>query len=458
MPLIRTHCLPSPYPGQRPAHLIPAVLALVLALGATLGCGPSDHLARGPAPVILISIDTLRMDHLGCYGYERPTSPALDRTLCRDGVVFEQAIATAPSTLASHASMLTGLLPARHAGSFGDKRAVLPEIETLAEALSKAGYATASFNNGGQVGALWGLAQGFDVYQSLREDRLSAVMEPALDWLASNVTDDDGGEVFLFLHTYETHHPYTPAGRDLEAVGAAPYEGQLGPGVGTRELRRINRGHLTLDDADERFVVAAYDAEIHAMDRALGEFLEKLQEAGLYDRSLIIFTSDHGEEFGEHGWMGWHSHSLYDELLRVPLIVKLPGNRHAGLRVPQQVRLTDLMPTVLDRVGLDVPGLLDGSSLLDLIEGDPEGRRWAISQMDGRHSSSIRTADWKLWNDRLFNLQQDPGEIRDVAAQHQDVAEALEKRRAQALEDAAEGREVELPPEEIERLKALGYL
>lgn len=458
MPLIRTHRLAPRHPARHRGPLLRRAVALLLILGASLGCGPTDGVDRGPAPVILISIDTLRMDHLGCYGYERPTSPVLDRTLCRDGVVFEQAIAPAPSTLASHASMLTGLLPARHAGSFGQKRAVLPEVETLAETLSEAGYATASFNNGGQIGGLWGLAQGFDVYQSLRQDRLSAVVEPALDWLDSVLADDSEAEPFLFLHTYETHHPYTPAASDLEAVGAKPYDGPLGLRVGMRELRQVNKGLRTLDEADERFVVDAYDAEIRAMDRALGMFLGWLEEEGLYDRSLIIFTSDHGEEFGEHGWMGWHSHSLYDELLRVPLIVKLPGNRKAGLRVPHQVRLTDLMPTVLDQLGLDVPGDLDGTSLFDLVQGVPEGRRWAISQMDGRDSSSIRNQDWKLWDERLFDLEQDPDETWDVAFQHRDVAEALEQRRDEALAEAAEGEAVELPPEEVERLKALGYL
>lgn len=457
--------MPYPVKLHLPYRHAAAFFALTLLLGLA-GCQEGGR-PRGPVPVILISIDTLRMDHLGCYGYGPPTSPRLDAGLCRDSVVFEQAISHAPSTLLSHASMLTGLIPARHGGSIELKRGLAPEVRTLAEALTDAGYRTASFNNGGQISATWGIDQGFEVYRSVSADRFAVVVDRALDWidatLAEAGNDGDSSQtqadrLFLFLHTYETHHPYTPSPADLERVGAEFYDGPLGQDVGYRELRRINNGAVEATLEDKRFIVSAYDAEIRSVDRSLGELMSALAERDLYDRALILFVSDHGEEFGEHGWMGWHSHTLYDELLRVPLIVKLPGARSGGQRVTRQVRLADLTPTVLDLIGSPVPPGLDGTSLLPLIDGEPDGRRPVISQRDGRPSSSIRTSEWKLWDQRLYHLASDPAERRDVARQNEAVVDTLDKRRTTALDGARKGGEVELSPEEMERLKALGYL
>ncbi len=438
-----------------PPFAAAAVLAATLAAVLVAGCRGEDRRPR-PVPVVLISIDTLRMDHLGCYGYERPTSPRLDATLCRDGVVFEQAIAHAPSTLPSHASMLTGLLPVHHGASFGRKRALPPEVVTLAERLAAHGYRTGSVNNGAQLNPSWGLAQGFELYRALSRDRMATITRHALAWLDEVLATGERERIFLFVHTYETHHPYTPSEEDLARFEASRYEGYLGRSVGYKELQRINRGNRPMSPRDLEFIVDAYDAEIRSMDRGLGALLAGLEERGLYRDALVIFTSDHGEEFDEHGWVGWHSHTLYDELLRVPLVVKLPGERAAGRRVGHQVRLTDLVPTVLDVLGIEVPPGLDGTSLLPLVDGSPEGRRLAVSQRD--ESVSIRSRDWKLWDDRLFHLAADPGERVDVSAVQPRVVEALRARRDEALRDAAEGADVELSKEEVERLKALGYL
>ncbi len=433
-----------------------AAAAAGLALLVATGCGTPP---RTPVAVVLISIDTLRADRLGAYGYERPTSPHLD-ALAADGVTFTRSIAAAPSTLPSHASILTGLRVAHHGASFSLRRALPPRVETLAERLRAAGWRTASFNDGGQIEAVWGLGQGFEVYRSLGDDRFAPVVAAGLGWLDRVRAETPRAPLFLFLHTYEVHHPYTPGAADLAALGAAPYHGWLGRGVKVRALQRINRDHLPLSIADLDFLRDTYDAEIHSMDRALGTLIAGLQRRGLYRDALIVFTSDHGEEFGEHGWFGWHSHTLYDELLRVPLVLKLPGGAAAGRRVDAEVRGVDVAPTVLAAAGLGPGAAMDGRSVLPLLDRPPRHRRFAVAELDGGDGRALRGRRWKLYDDRLFDLRTDPGEQFDVAAEHPEIAAELRRRLERAVAGTAHGApvpEVPLPPERARRLRALGY-
>ncbi|HEX2162457.1 MAG TPA: sulfatase [Thermoanaerobaculia bacterium] len=420
----------------------------------------------GPPPaadtLVLVSIDTLRPDRLGCYGGSRPTSPRLD-ALCAESVVFEQAIAAAPSTLPSHATLLTGLSPLRHGASMSRRRALPAEIETVAERLAAAGFRTASFNDGGQVDARWGLDQGFEVYRSFESDLLAPIVDAGLAWLDEVRAADPDGRVFLFLHTYQVHHPYRPRARDLAALGAAPYDGALGPTVGYRELLRINRQRLLPAPEDLAFIDDAYDAEIRDMDRALGRLLDGLAERGLGRRLALVFTSDHGEEMGEHGWWGWHSHTLYDELLRVPLVVRRPGGRSGGTRIAYQARGVDVAPTLLALAGLEAPPGLDGTDLLALVEGgEPAATRFAVAEIDGGAARALRSRRWKLYGDDLYDLVADPAERYDVAGRRPDVAGALADRLARAVAESREAAPGEAPvtldPEAVERLRALGYL
>jgi arylsulfatase A-like enzyme len=414
--------------------------------------------------VVLISIDTLRADHLGCYGYGPPTSPEIDR-FAAEAVVFENAFAQAPSTLPSHASIFTSMLPSHHGALYSTKSALAPGFLTLAEVLRAQGFAAAGFHGGGQVGGEFGLGQGFDPYERVA-GAFRETVAAGLEWLDRAAPRP----FFLFLHTYEVHHPYTPA-PDLLAIFDEGYAGSLPDRIEVGEhLGRINgtaEPRLEIDDADLKHIVATYDAEIRSMDAAFGVLLAGLAERGLDGDTLIVLTSDHGEEFGEHGFVGWHSHSLYDELLRVPLVIRPPGGEPGGRRVPDLVRGLDVAPTILAVLGVPRPASFDGEPVL---AGTPMPLV-AVSQMDRPYDppiSALRTPDWKLredrlfwrvYRDRLFDLRSDPGERRDAFSGNRATARALaaQLRAIEGRRRRPGGEDAGLSPETIRQLRSLGY-
>lgn len=432
-----------------------AVLGL-LGLGCS-GTGQGPEIASDAPNLILISIDTLRADHLGCYGYERPTTPTLD-SLCEDAVVFSEAIAHAPSTLHSHASIFTSLIPHHHGAGWGDKTKLAPEAVTLAEVLQSAGVATAAFTGGGQMDRIFGLDQGFDSYEQPGASRFYGIVERASQWL----DERDERPFFLFLHSYETHHPYEPQERFL-ALLETDYDGDLPDHISVDFLKKLNRKEVSLAPGDLEHIINAYDAEIRSMDEGLKHLLAYLRDNGLYDNTMIVFTSDHGEEFGEHGRVGWHSHSLYDELLEIPLIVKFPDQANAGTRVAAQVGSIDIAPTVLATLGLAAPDTFEGTDLNAAASGAEFASRTVISRIDrplGKDIDSIRLPEWKLYRGQLFDLEADPEEIWDTALNKPKlVAELLAEKEAFVKSRSPYlGEQVVPEGKTLEELKALGYL
>jgi len=366
-----------------------------------------------PAPlVILYLVDTLRADHTTPYGYERNTTPEL-LELARDAVVFETPIVHASWTRPSVASIFTSLLPGRH-------RAVQlrdpldPGFVTLAEMLESRGYATgAAIANSVIYSDGTYFEQGFDFYAGLHGagDRPSKLVDAAdvVDAALAWVDARRGLPNFVYIHTMDPHVPYAPPEPFNRMFEPHPKPGH--PGVDPRSDYK--------EPLDRERLVAQYDGSIAYGDRELGRFIDELKRRGVYEQALIVFTADHGEEFLDHGkWL--HGRSVFDELVRVPLIVKFPGNEHAGRRIAQQVQAVDLLPTILENEGLPVPPppVITGHPLQRTLEGRaPE--RAAVSEISHRGivAHGMRTSRDKYVRsfspeeyEAYFNLVEDPKE------------------------------------------------
>ena len=465
----------------------PTILTGMLVLACTIACSDSDDAtqvaADGPN-IILVSIDSLRPDHLGCYGYPHPTSPTIDR-LAADGVRFETAISTTSWTLPAHAAMFTGLFDSTH-GLVDNGLRLKDQHTTLAEALAQAGYRTAGFFGGPYLHPAFGLAQGFETYQScmtqipdelpdeaLRNEsraRMGAshadVTGPRTEqeverWLQA--TDDDDRPFFLFLHLWDVHYDFI-APQEYVLMFDPDYEGDL-DGVGFMQNPRIVRG---MDRRDRKHLLALYDAEIRFTDDSLGRILDGLEARGELEDTLVVITADHGEEFLDHGGKG-HQHTLYDELIRVPMIFSWPGRFEPAV-VEDQVRTVDIMPTLLSVAGLRRQPKMQGRSLLPLLTGGSLEPADAFSELlvDGRSFRALRTLEWK-WVDpgeglpAAFDLTEDPNERRPIMAEESVRIGKVRLRNLArtCLEFRSEVggvEEIELDEEMLKRLGDLGYL
>ena len=306
---------------------------------------------------VVISLDALRADHLGAYGYERPTSPFLD-SLAGRGAVFERAVAQYPSTLASHMTMFTGLYPQEH-GVYRPQRFLDKAITTLPEHLRANGFRTAGFTEGGFMSGFYGFERGFESFDDPRyrdDSDVERTFERGARFLETVAEDE---RFFLFLHSYSVHDPYTPP----ERYRGLFWTGDPPPGTFPSDgpnLRAVNRGELAVTPEIVDYLASQYDASVRYVDDVLAAFWGRLEELGLADETTLIVTSDHGEAFYEHGTLAHMQ--VYPEELLVPLIVVHPGLA-AGVRVPGLVSLVDLAPTVYELAGVEPPADLSGHSL-----------------------------------------------------------------------------------------------
>lgn len=377
----------------------PAAAAAVLAAAA---CGCSWREPARPSVVLLV-VDALRPDHLGCYGYGRPTSPEMDRLAARS-VRFAEAVSVSSWTKPAVPSLLTSLYPSQHGVWEGSGRnpegglesdVLGEEAVTLAEVLAGAGYRAAAFVRNAQLRAAFGFAQGFEAYREL-ESSGAELVERALEWLDEVRRESPSAPVFVYLHLLDTHWPYEPPPEAAAALGAAP--GERPDDFALREA--VNRGIVALGTEQLWEIVLRYDAEIRGVDRAVGRLAAGLEERGLFEGSVLVLTSDHGEAFLEHGRLG-HGGDLYEESLRVPLLLKLPGSRGAGRVVQARVTTLDVMPTILELAGLrpEARASCAGRSLLRFLgegSGGPAGPTFA----EVRHGRTVRKSvcldGWKL--------------------------------------------------------------
>ena len=441
--------------------------ALVAAVAlAALACRPAPQQRR--PNVIVYLVDTLRADHLGCYGGRRGTSPRIDGFAARSAL-FERAVAQSSWTRPAVASILTGLEPHRH-GAEQRLEGLAASFDTLPEILRRAHYETAAFVSSAVITAKFGFGQGFDTFeQRVKEDiepeqpTSAWVNAQALRWLDQR---DRGRPFFLFLHTLDPHIPYTPAEafRRRLAPDADPRAGAVENVVALRDHLRPTTAR------DEKELPELYDAEIAGNDAAFGRLLAELEARDLDEPLLLVFLSDHGEELFDHG--GWeHGATLYQELVHVPLLLKLPRGVGAGRRIEETVRQIDVLPTVLDALSLAIPGDLQGRSLLPLLQDQARRAPAAFSSLDldGRRIESVVLGSRKLVHtlahDRrtvgfeLYDLASDPGERRDLSPSAPAAVRGLSwliEQRARADGPAAPA--VDLDPELERELRALGYL
>ena len=430
--------------------------------------------------VVVYLIDTLRSDHLGCYGYDKPTSPNID-AFAAEAAVFEHTIAQASYTRASVPSLLTGTGPRTHGVLLA--RNQLPDtIQNVAEILSRRGYDTAAFITNPVVDKS-GIERGVDQFRLETE---ATVLKNALQWIDDR---DSGAPFYLYLHTMEPHAPYAPPDKFQAGFASGVRQPALTPdkrGVLARihkKLFGVNgepaisfAGRVWLDALlagalevgdHQHTLPALYDAEIAHADERFGGFVRSLKERALYDNTVIVLTSDHGEEFYEHG--SWeHSRTLYSEILNIPLIVRFPSAAGGtGTRVKSMAQEIDVMPTLLAILGIPIPEYVEGDNLLPL-SGDrsPKQTRVLFSHNGGVWlGDAVVDYPWKYIESQvgreLFDLERDPAERASLTAEKPLLAgyyRSLIRARAASTSNREANSQVEISPEQLKKIRTLGYL
>jgi arylsulfatase A-like enzyme len=450
---------------------------------------PIVYRARDDARyVILVSLDTLRADHLTCYGYSRDTSPNMD-ALARDGARFVNSFSAAPWTLPSHISLITGLSVVNHGVESPEFR-LNPAVSTVAEMLRAKDFYCAALTGGGYVSDFYGFDQGFDSFRVIGSvtgpDAAEALRVNACRWLKKNQNKN----LFLFLHTYQIHPPfYCPEPFNRRYLGEGAKFDRFD--TSTWGFSAQNRFKPLAEDLRTN-IIDLYDAEIRYTDETLiGGLVAELKSLGLYDRTMIVVTSDHGEEFFEHGaWI--HTHSVYNEVTHVPLIIKFFNSRHAGRTFEAPVSGVDVMPTICGEFGIDTKSAsIDGIDLagrlrkkgdagsLDRVLVSDLASRLMNKHIPGKIAlvkypykfifnmpyapedlSFFSSPPPPLAETELYDLPRDAGESSNLAGRRPDLVRQFREllKKAYRPRKKVGARKEEISKEFEKVLKSLGYL
>ena len=442
---------------------------------------PQKALAKAPKTaknVVVVLIDTMRARSLKPFnGSTRVKTPIIDK-VAQEGTVFEACQAPENWTKPSTASLLTSLYPATH-GAKTDGAMVPKGATLLSESLKEAGFATGSFIANGYVSDKFGFNQGWDYYTNYIREKKSTdaenVFKEAGDWVEQHKDE----RFFAYVHTIDPHVPYDPPAEFLNLyTKGAEYTGQVSPRKTPDQLADAKKSppKVTFNAADKQYLKDLYDGEVSYHDHYLGLFVERLKKLGLYDDTIFVISADHGEEFDEHGSWG-HGHSVYQELLWIPYIVRFPGVVPANQRIKQTVSSMSIFPTIMEAVGAPAPSTLEGQSVLSWVRGGPPpAAPVAFSDfLDDRRV--IRAGRWKLilrgTNETFFDLEKDPEEQKELDRSRYPVAaryttlmlgQFLGSRDRRTWLRGEQGQGVKLERENAnidetlrEQLKAIGY-
>jgi arylsulfatase A-like enzyme len=450
-------------------------LPTIGALAVVASINGAAFIAKQQAPqekpnVIVILLDAVRFDHLGCYGYPRPTSPTID-AFAKEGLMFTQAISQSSYTKPVIASLFTSLYPSQHSvfrntrhdaqGNFISD--VLDDsFLTMAEYLHAADFNTVGFLEQAQLRHYMGFAQGFCFY---KPDMGPApeINRGFFQWLPIN----KHRQFFAYLHYLDAHAPYVPPTEYRDMFGSFDQAATFPERVKDWQKFKaeVTDGNLTLTPSDGEHLKALYDAEIRALDENLAALFAKLKKENVYENSLIILTADHGDEFLDHGSVD-HAHTLYDELLRVPLIIRFPKSASQGT-IHAQVQTIDILPTILDVLKLPADPHWMGRSLL-MYQNGANGHEPApvfseradlISLRSGTHKYIYNT---ELKTGELYDLQNDPGEKNDISAAEPQIANRMQGEVLQWLETMRKATPKEsgvtIDQHSVKELRSLGYI
>jgi len=403
--------------------------------------------------IILIAIDTLRADHLGCYGYHKNTSPNIDM-LAKEGILFEKCFAVGIPTHPAFTTIMTGIHPLVHRiVCHSGKENLSPMISTLPELLKNQGYTTIAVDNlatAERIARAGWFARGYDYYFSTGGITVISngikingeiVNKKAFEALEFAVKKNSNKNFFMFIHYWDPHAPYLPPRNYIDKF----YKGNSSEGDLEGTLNETLWGKLLLNGwigelirsgiRDKSYIDASYDAEIAYVDERIGELLNKIEELKLTDNTMIILTSDHGEGLGEHK-IYYDHHGLYEWDVRVPLIIRHPPIIPKNIKIKSMVSHVDIAPTILELAGMSQPEKMTGNNLLKMLEGKWNGYSMLCMVENTRMTKrALRTEEWKLIETlrpdvygkpagyiELYNLEKDPEEKINVADTNEDLA------------------------------------